>query len=279
MVASRLRGILSKLCFSPNPEKKEEKPVDQATLKRKIKATSSIFLCDLLNHLEDQRQISHKLDPKRSSELGITFETFNANDGDPFMHPFFLPMKQQTLETHERDLDHHPEVKEVAERLGEWYEPDPREWPEVCYHNAGELCSSLSIVLEGLPYKMNGHEELSSLSDATTWREIAQFKAFLDPRGFDASECWSDEWLSQSEDVWAATDKPHMMATMKHHYALDGDILFVSEIQVMVALMIVRLANGSFPKHNIISVMLFSYTGDKRGRILQPHTTATSFVI
>jgi hypothetical protein len=169
MAAPRLRGIFSKLCFSPNPEKKEEKdkPVNQATLKRKIKAIFSIFLCDLLNHLEDQR----KLNPKRSSGLGITFGNFNANDEDPFTHPFFPPMKQHTFEMCERDLDH-PEVKEVAERLGEWYEPDPQEWPEVCYHNAGELCSSLSIVLEGLPYKRHGHEKLSSVSDATTWKEM-----------------------------------------------------------------------------------------------------------
>jgi hypothetical protein len=88
----------------------------------------------------------------------------------------------------------------------------------------------------------------------------------------------NDEWRLQPEDVWAATDKPHMMASMRHHYAHDDDILFVSEIQVMVALMIVQLANCSFLKHSIVPVMLFSYTGDKCGRILQAHMTATSFV-
>lgn len=59
-------------------------------------------------------------------------------------------MAQKELKTYERDLDQ-PGAKEAVERLGDWYEPDPQEWPEVRYHNAGELCSSLSIVLEGLP--------------------------------------------------------------------------------------------------------------------------------
>lgn len=63
------------------------------------------------------------------------------------------------------------------------------------------------------------------------------------------------------------------------HYVHDDDILFVSEIEVMVALMIVRLANGSFPSQNIVPVMLFSYTGHKRGRILQAYMSATSLVI
>jgi hypothetical protein len=79
--------------------------VDQATLKRKIKEAFSIFLCDFLNSLENQRQTSHKLDHKRSSGLVITFETFNADDEDPFEHLFFLPMELEELETHERDLD------------------------------------------------------------------------------------------------------------------------------------------------------------------------------
>ncbi|KAL3703204.1 hypothetical protein TMatcc_010393 [Talaromyces marneffei ATCC 18224] len=77
-----------------------------------------------------------------------------------------------------------------------------------------------------------------------------QIKAFTDPRGFDATECWNDEWRSQ-----------------------------LVEIEVMVALMIVRLANGSFPSQNIVPVMLFSYTGHKRGRILQAYMSATSLVI
>jgi hypothetical protein len=87
-----------------------------------------------------------------------------------------------------------------------------------------------------------------------------------------------NEWRSQPLYVWAATNKPHMMACIRHHYEHDDDILFVSEIQVMVALMIVRLAKGSFPGHNIVPVMLFSYTADKRGRILQAHMTSSSLV-
>lgn len=143
---SRPRRILSILCFSQRPEWKEEKASNTETQNQ----TFSIFLCDLFNHLHDQRQISHKLDLERSSDLGVIFETFNANDEDPFKHPFFLPMAQKELKTYERDLDQ-PGAKEAVERLGDWYEPDPQEWPEVRYHNAGELCSSLSIVLEGLP--------------------------------------------------------------------------------------------------------------------------------
>lgn len=88
-----------------------------------------------------------------------------------------------------------------------------------------------------------------------------------------------NEWRSMPADIWAATDKPHMMASMKHHYQHDDGILFVSEIEVIVALMIVRLLNGSLPGHNIVPVMLFSFTGDKRGRILQAHLNEKSLVI
>lgn len=45
------------------------------------------------------------------------------------MHPFFLPMELKELEMYERDLDQ-PGAKEAVERLGEWYEPDPRSGPK-----------------------------------------------------------------------------------------------------------------------------------------------------
>lgn len=234
--------------------------------------------------------------------LAITIETFDPNEQslcrDSSEHStFFSPVAIEKFKEYERDLDQ-PGAKEAVERLGEWYKPDPQEWPEVSYHIARELCHSLGIVFDEIPYKKNGHGKLIFLSDATTFREMyvttpkeafdfintnyhhsQQVTAFTDPRGFDATECWSDEWRSQPLNVWAAADKPHMMACMAHHYVHDDDTLFVSEIEVMVALMIVRLANGSFPSHNIIPVMLFSYTGDKRGRILQAYMSAKSLVI
>lgn len=133
-----------------------------------------------------------------------------------------------------------------------------------CYYMERNICDDSSRALD--------------LIDANP-HHSPQFETFEDPRGFDASVCWNHEWRSQPQNVWAATDKPHMMASMRYHYAHDDDILFVSEIQVMVALMVVRLANGFFPSHNIVPVMLFSYTGDKRGRVLQTYMTATSLVI
>lgn len=71
-----------------------------------------------------------------------------------------------------------------------------------------------------------------------------------------------------------------MMASMRHDYEYDDNSLFVGEIEVIVALMIVRLISGSFlPDHNVVPVMLFSFTGDKRGRILQAHMNESSLFI
>lgn len=69
------------------------------------------------------------------------------------------------------------------------------------------------------------------------------------------------------------------MVTIVHDHASDDDCLFVSEVQVIASLMTVRLINNSFPDHNIVPVMVFSFTGDKKGRILQAHLDSKSLVI
>jgi hypothetical protein len=69
------------------------------------------------------------------------------------------------------------------------------------------------------------------------------------------------------------------MASIAHHYEHDDDLLFVSEIQMIVMLMIVRLVNGSIPGHDIVPVMIFSCTGDTHGRIIQAHMNVDSLVI
>ncbi|CRG86260.1 hypothetical protein PISL3812_03263 [Talaromyces islandicus] len=50
-------------------------------------------------------------------------------------------------------------------------------------------------------------------------------------------------------------------------------------MELITMLMIVRLVNGSFPDHNVVPVKVFSFTGDKHGRILQAHMNGESLVI
>lgn len=87
---------------------------------------------------------------------------------------------------------------------------------------------------------------------------------------------------SQPEEVWAASDKPHIMVSMSHEYASDNDCFFCfffrTEIQI-ITLMIIRLINNSFPDHNVVPVMMFSFTDDRKRRILKAHMDSKSLVI
>lgn len=84
---------------------------------------------------------------------------------------------------------------------------------------------------------------------------------------------------SRPQDVWLAKNKPHIMATIAHGCPNDKVSLLLGEIQAIIALMIVRLVNNSVPEHNIVPVLLYSYTGDKHGRVLQAYMSHKNLVI
>ena len=84
---------------------------------------------------------------------------------------------------------------------------------------------------------------------------------------------------SKLQDVWLSRNKPHMVASIAHGYPHDNDFLFLGEIQAIISLMIVRLTNNSVPQHNIVPVLLFSYTGDRHGRVLQAYMDHKNLVI
>lgn len=164
-----LRNAFSKLGMGQKSEKKE-KAVDQPEQTRKISDTFSIFLCDLLNHLEIHRETSYKFDPKLFDGLGVTFESFDPNDVQD-QGAFFLPMELEALEEHKPDLSQPGINYLVNKRLGDWYIPNNPIYPEVNYHNAGQLCQALDITFSSIPYK-SGEDDWNFLSDWTTWKEM-----------------------------------------------------------------------------------------------------------
>lgn len=85
-----------------------------------------------------------------------------------------------------------------------------------------------------------------------------------------------DSW---PENVWLSRNKPHIMATISHDCPHDNGSLLLCEIQAIIELMIVRLVNNSVPQHNIVPVLLYSYTGDKHGRVLQAYMDDKNLVI
>lgn len=103
---------------------------------------------------------------------------------------------------------------------------------------------------------------------------------------FDVDDGWlvSGFWLDHNcrsgpQKIWHARDKPHIMATIAHGYPKDDESLLLGDILAIIALMVVRLVNNSVPEHNIVPVLLYSYTGDKHGRVLQGHMSHEHFVI
>ncbi|KAF3403236.1 hypothetical protein DPV78_003906 [Talaromyces pinophilus] len=109
---------------------------------------------------------------------------------------------------------------------------------------------------------------------------INDFDEAFDVNKWRVSGFWHNRGCdSRPQDVWLATGKPHIMGTIAHGYPSDNGSLLLGEIQAVIALMIVRLVNNSVPEHNIVPVLLYSYTGDKHGRVLQAYMSHRNLVI
>jgi hypothetical protein len=204
----------------------------------------------------------------------------HAVKAKPLEHTFFLPMKMEKLQAFTPDFNQIETKELVEESLGDWHEVfKSRFHREVNQGNASILCDSFDVAFDNLQWKNAEDKESISLSELTNWRSVDLFEAF-EYRDWSASYFWyTDSKNSQPQEVWLARESPHIMVTMAHGHASDDDCLFLGEIQVIIALMIVRLVNNSFPDHNVVPVMLFSFTGDKHGKILQAHMDRESLVI
>ncbi|KAJ9298977.1 hypothetical protein DTO271G3_3219 [Paecilomyces variotii] len=74
-------------------------------------------------------------------------------------------------------------------------------------------------------------------------------------------------------------DYPHLMLTVAHKSDGRREYLLRGELLTIAAVMISRLRSQRFAQHTVIPVMLFSFMGEKKGRIILAHTNSRALVI
>ncbi|KAI7972784.1 hypothetical protein EIK77_003930 [Talaromyces pinophilus] len=253
---------------SPEEDRSIEDHTAQLEEQAKIDSVSdaySTWLCDLWQIL--RKQTYHQFKVEDLELFGISYEKFELDTGVDLLPPdentFFSPNFAKV-----KNLQPDPDqwgFEDIMDFLGEWPEPSKSpSYKEVKRDNAESLCSALYVAFASLEWKEYEKKESICLQHQTNWRH-ADFDEAFD--------------VNKWRDVWLATGKPHIMATIAHGYPSDNGSLLLGEIQAVIALMIVRLVNNSVPEHNIVPVLLYSYTGDKHGRVLQAYMSHRNLVI
>ena len=298
MPGSSLEG--DRLFHEPTTQPEEQAKIDS------VSDAYSEWLCSLWHIL--RKQTYHQIKVEDLEDFGISYEKFELDTGVdgpllPFDENTFFSPSFAKVKNLQPDPDQW-EFEEVMDFLGEWPEPsESRFYREVKRDNAESLCSALHVAFASLEWKEDEKKDSICLQHQTNWRRAYVAKILFNFRcldvmyanhfmSIDSDFCEAfdvNDWLvsgfwhtrecnSRPQDVWLAKDKPHIMATIAHGYPHDNGSLLLGEIQAIIALMTVRL-NNSFPEHNIVPVLLFSYTADKRGRVLQAYMSHTSLVI
>lgn len=301
-----------KLFPPPSPEEDRSVEDDTAQPEEQAKVDSvsdaySTWLCDLWQIL--RKQTYHQIKVEDLEAFGISYEKFELDTGvdAPLLPPdentFFSPNFAKV-----KNLQPDPDqwgFEDIMDFLGEWPEPSNSPfYKEVKRDNAESLCSALYVAFASLEWKGYEKKESICLEDQTNWRHayVAQtpfgyrfldsmyanhftfidsdFDEAFDVNKWRVSGFWHNRGCdSRPQDVWLAKGKPHIMATIAHGYPSDNGSLLLGEIQAIIALMIVRLVNNSVPEHDIVPVLLYSYTGDKHGRVLQAYMNHKNLVI
>ncbi|KUL83148.1 hypothetical protein ZTR_10092 [Talaromyces verruculosus] len=252
----------------------EEKPPSV----REIRTAYAKWLCDLWTQL--RKQTNHQIGIEELANFGITYDRLELSNKTWLLyHTFFAP-DVETLKKLQADPNQWNYQEIMDDVFGEWSEPfDSQFYWEVNQDNARGLCRMFQFAFATFEWQEDGGKDEIILQDSTDWREVDFTEAF-DYGDWLASGFWYNRmWDSQPENVWVAKNHPHIMATIAHGYSSDNRALLLGEIQVIIALMIVRLASNSLPDHNIVPVLVFSFTGDKQGRILQAYMNYENLVI
>ncbi|KAL3712710.1 hypothetical protein TMatcc_001412 [Talaromyces marneffei ATCC 18224] len=233
----------------------------------------------LLKNFEGQPKISiNKL-----QELGLKFQFFDLNEKisskEDGYSQFFFPLDCETLNACEPDLSEYSTKKAIEF----WYNPrEKSSWlwpfPRSAHSIAMNLASLFNVGLRTLHWKNETETKSIQLMDMSTWYPIsdrifssAGFNA-QGPGGWEPSCAISklDDW-SQTNQIWLARNKPHIMINLSHAFDSDDDSIFVVELLVIVALTITRLHKATFPNENVVPVMVFSFTPNNCCRILQAY--------
>ncbi|PCH03262.1 hypothetical protein PENOC_039560 [Penicillium occitanis (nom. inval.)] len=229
--------------FPPYRKRKEDEKVRRA----RIKISNNLFrLWNKLVLFEDDSYI----DPASLEDLNIKYEdlTFNCDglyDTTPTPN-FFQPSTKEYLRGLLIDKDDE-ETKRCLEDLHDrWIINNPND-PYETPPNRYTLCYWLRNWFQHILRKRPGDKEPVSLQD------LSELKHYLDT----------------PLEAWFSDDKPHIIMTMEN-YLPSEDSLLVAEILAFVAVMWNRLVSGDlYPEHNVVPMMIFTFSNDRRGRILQ----------
>ncbi|KAJ9247136.1 hypothetical protein DTO207G8_8284 [Paecilomyces variotii] len=138
--------------------------------------------------------------------------------------------------------------------------------------NARFLCTWLGLNFSE-SWRANG-KKLTSLMELTKWWPT-DFAGLVDEEFKDA--VLQDRTPMEAWHILG--DYPHLMLTVAHKSDGRREYLLRGELLTIAAVMISRLRSQRFAQHTVIPVMLFSFMGEKKGRIIQAHTNSQALVI
>ncbi|PYI00216.1 hypothetical protein BO78DRAFT_269803, partial [Aspergillus sclerotiicarbonarius CBS 121057] len=78
---------------------------------------------------------------------------------------------------------------------------------------------------------------------------------------------------------WHTNETPHIMISCVHNSLGDDEMIQRGEVLAISSAMISKIYSGKFKTNSMIPVLLFSFMGERKGRILQVHLDREGIVI
>ncbi|KAJ9409335.1 hypothetical protein DTO045G8_3103 [Paecilomyces variotii] len=209
-----------------------------------------------------------------SSDFHVQYEDLILEDVDGQLtadrRRFFLPCSYRFLEEHPVITTGTGAMEET--RVHEKVLVSSDELKNHPIKNARFLCTWLGLNFSE-SWRANG-KKLTSLMELTKWWPT-DFAGLVDEEFKDA--VLQDRTPMEAWHILG--DYPHLMLTVAHKSDGRREYLLRGELLTIAAVMISRLRSQRFAQHTVIPVMLFSFMGEKKGRIIQAHTNSRALVI
>ncbi|PYH93838.1 hypothetical protein BO71DRAFT_441437 [Aspergillus ellipticus CBS 707.79] len=187
---------------------------------------------------------------------------------------FFVPLSEEVLRKHERNLAPCPENSRIEseENVLQNSTPFIKKIGDDSTHGwASTMCQRLFTEADLAPRK-GTEEDKQPLKSLTGWRRSETVGPWYDWRV-------SGKWRPRFSCPMPGGKHPHAKVVMYHDVGgVEGEVL-KEELLVIIVVMVNRLMNERYMKHAIIPIMLFSFMGKRHGRILLAHCTKEQLVL